>query len=309
MMPSFALVWVFLIVRLAPGDIGKLFGQLPPSPKKIFFSNSISFNNSGGHLQGVQPYFFEGEEYLFFSGSSNTYAYLAIAHGKEVKKLQRLMHRPFKHAGGFQIHRNWLAVGIEDNEARDASFVHIYKLGDPLSVLKAPVAVIERSGNRERATAGAVAVHQDDQTLWLVVGDWSNRHLDFYSAEIAAPGEKIRFHKTGEVDMTNHPKDDWVDPVSRSFQNINLFRIGGQFYLVGLGADQDSNRNVLDVFVVEDISGPRPVVRMVYSRTFDAIADAKFRWGAGVSLDSQGQPSVYSCGDNIRSNVAVAIYR
>lgn len=47
------------------------------------------------------------------------------------------------------------------------------------SDLKEPVAVIERSGERERTTAGAVAIHQLGETLWVVVGDWCNANMDF----------------------------------------------------------------------------------------------------------------------------------
>src|SRR5690606_10765969 len=100
--------------------------------------------------------------------------------------------------------------------------VQIYKLGDPLSNLDDPVAVIERSGERERATAGAVAIHQVDETVWVIVGDWGNRYIDFYKADIGSKDGKIQFHKTGEVDMMNHAKDGWINPLARAYQNINL---------------------------------------------------------------------------------------
>src|SRR5690606_22338468 len=110
------------------------------------------------------------------------------------------------------------------------------------------VAVIERSGARERASAGAVAIHEIDETLWVVVGDWSNRHMDFYRADMASVDGKIQFHKTGEIDMTSHLKQGWKDPAIRSFQNINLWRLKDQFYLVGLAADDESNGDIVEVF-------------------------------------------------------------
>ncbi|MEX1239168.1 MAG: hypothetical protein WEB30_05610 [Cyclobacteriaceae bacterium] len=313
-MMSFRLmVWISLVIpallMAASIDVEKLFSHLPSDPEQLVFINEIPINNEGGHLQGIQPYYFKGEEYVFFSGSSSTFGYLAVAHGDEVRKLHRLMFKPFKHAGGFQIHRDWLAVGVEDNDARNASVVQIYKLGDPLSDLKEPVAVIERSGERERATAGAVAIYQLEKALWVVVGDWSNRHMDFYKADISSIDGKIQFHKTGEVDMTNHSKDDWKDPVTRAFQNINLLRLKDQLYLVGLGGDENSNGNVIDVFTVDDLSGSNPVLTKIYSRKFKEFPDTRFRWGAGVSFDGQDRLSLYSCGENIRTTIAVSIYR
>lgn len=289
--------------------VGKLFSRLPSDPDNLVFKNDIAFNNEGGHLQGIQPYVVKGDEYLFFSGSSSTYGYLAVAHGGEVRKLHRLMFKPFKHAGGFQINRDWLAVGVEDNEARNSSVVHIYKLVDPLSDLNKPVAVIERSGERERTTAGAVAVHQLGETLWVVVGDWGNRHMDFYRADLRSTAGKIQFHKTGEVDMTNYPADDWKGPLATSFQNINLLGLEGQLYLVGLGGEETSNGNVIEVFTLDDISGSSPAVTRVYSRKFNATPDTKFRWAAGVSMDGQNGLSVYSCGENIGTTIAVSVYR
>lgn len=290
-------------------DVDKLFNQLPSDPEKLVLINELPINNEGGHLQGVQPYQYKGQEYIFFSGSSSTYGYLAVAHGEKVRKLHRLMFKPFKHAGGFQIHGDWLAVGVEDNEARNASVVQIYKLGDPLSDLQEPVAVIERSGERERATAGAVAIQQLGKTLWVVVGDWGNRHMDFYKADIRSTDRKIQFQKTGEVAMANHPRDGWKDTVTRSFQNINLIHQKGQLYLVGLAGDENSNGNVLDVFTVDDLSGSSPVLTKIYTWKFKVSRDTKFRWGAGVSFDGKDRLSLYSCGENIRKAVSVSVYR
>lgn len=291
------------------GEVGRLFNSLPSDPERIVFGNKLTFDNEGGHLQGVQPYEFNGDEYIIFSGSSSAYGYLAVAHEGEVRKLHRLMFKPFKHAGGFQIHGNWLAVGVEDNEARNASVVHVYKLGDPIADLMQPVAVIERSGERERASAGAVAVHELKETLWVVVGDWSNRHMDFYRADRGSANEKIQFTKTGEVDMTNHLKQGWKDPAIRSFQNINLLRLNDQLYLVGFAGDEESGGDIIEVFTVDDLAGSTPVLTKVYTRKFKAISDTKFRWGAGASFDSRGRLSVYGCGENIRSSVAVSVYR
>jgi hypothetical protein len=313
-MMSFRLtVWIYLalsaLVTREPINVKKLFGKLPSNPEKVVFINDILFNNEGGHLQGVQPYYFNGDEYIFLSGSSSTYGYLAVAHREGVRKLHRLMFKPFKHAGGFQIHRNWLAVGVEDNDARNASVVQIYKLGDPLSDLDEPVASIERSGERERATAGAVAIQQLENTLWVVVGDWSNRHMDFYKADLTSTDTKIQFNKTGEVDMTNHSRHDWIDSLARPFQNINLFRLKDQLYLVGLAGDQNSDDDVIDVFTISDLSGSNPLLTKIYSRNFNATPDTRFRWGAGVSLNDHDRLSIYSCGENIKSNIAVSVYR
>ena len=157
--------------------------------------------------------------------------------------------------------------------------------------------------------AGAGAIQQLDETLWVVVGNWGNRHMDFYKADISSKDRKIQFQKTGEVDMANHPKDGWIDPAARSYQNINLIRLGDQLYLVGLAGDEDLNADVIDVFTIENLSGSSPVLTKSYSRKFNASPDTKFRWGAGVSFDGKDRLSLYSCGENIKNTIAVSVYR
>jgi len=308
MIPHLSWLLLLLPALVASTTVGKLFDRLPTNPKPLIFANEIEINNKGGHLQGVQRYFFKAQEYLFLSGSSSTYGYLAVAHQGKVRKLHRLMFKPFKHAGGFQIHQDWLAVGIEDNEARNTSVVHVYKLADPLVDLPAPLGVIERSGEWERATAGAVAISQRGQTLWVVVGDWGNRHMDYYRADLRSSSAKLEFQRAGEVDMVNGSRKDWIDPVARAYQNINLFVFENQLYLAGFAGDEPSGDNVLDVFTV-DLDSASPVITKVYSRRFAPIPTTKFRWGAGMSFDGGSHVAIYACGDNIRKTVEVAVYR
>src|SRR5690606_23421918 len=91
----FPIIWVLLaMIPRLHSDVEQLFYALPATPQQRVFTNKIEFNNSGGHLQGVQPYFYKGQEYTYFSGSSSTYAYLAVADANEVKKLHKLMFKP-----------------------------------------------------------------------------------------------------------------------------------------------------------------------------------------------------------------------
>jgi len=306
----FPIIWVLLaMIPRLHSDVEQLFYALPATPQQRVFTNKIEFNNSGGHLQGVQPYFYKGQEYTYFSGSSSTYAYLAVADANEVKKLHKLMFKPFKHAGGFQISGNWLAVGIEDNDARTTSVVQIYNIADPLAELGAPVATIERAGERERATAGAVAIQELDETLWVLVGDWSNRHVDFYKADISATTKQLVFHKQGEVDMINCSKDGWKNDVARPYQNINLLKVSDHLYLVGLSRGEAGDVDIADVFAIDGLSGSKPVLTKILSREFKAVPETRFVWGAGVSMDEQKRLTLYSCAQNIRNNVVVSLYR
>ena len=69
------------------------------------------------------------------------------------------MHKPFKHAGGIQIFKDLMVVGIEDNDAKDKSKVCIYDIDDPEDTSgKTTGNVCERKGEPLRSTAGCCGI-------------------------------------------------------------------------------------------------------------------------------------------------------
>ena len=110
------------------------FESIDKNPFVISFSNSMEINNNGGHLQGVQLIKDDSLNYAILSGSSDSYSYYSVVKlgvENEVISVNKLMDKPFKHAGGIQIFQNYMAVGIEDNSKKDKSKVCIYDISDP----------------------------------------------------------------------------------------------------------------------------------------------------------------------------------
>ena len=160
------------------------FKNIEKSPKIIKYKNEKETYNRGGHLQGVQ--LTENSDYAIVTGSSDLHAYYAVVkldEKPEVISVNKLMEKPFKHAGGFQIFRNLMAVGIEDNSVKDKSKVCIYNIQNPEIPTTEPIAVIDRKGEPLRATAGCVGITKYNNKALVLVGDWDSKHLDFYTCK------------------------------------------------------------------------------------------------------------------------------
>tara|TARA_Y100001949_G_C15944410_1_gene311729 strand:- start:28 stop:957 length:930 start_codon:yes stop_codon:yes gene_type:complete len=306
------MIFVFfqLILLLTPlineqDDLIKKLDAISITPEQISIDNKLKIEKKGGHLQGIQTYRYNDETYLYASGSSSQYGYLVSASETSVKRLHVLRKKPLKHAGGFQISNNWLAVGIEDNELRNVSEVHVYQLKDPFDelILKA---VIDRKGDWERATAGAVAIIEWENRLLMLVGDWSNRNVDFYHASLDHDRTILDFQKSGEIEMATYDKKDWVDDVPWPYQNINLVKYGEQLLLFGFSSGE-GDANVLDVYELEDPFSKSPLLTKIYSRTFPKTKSTRFGWGAGIQYENN-KFTLYSCGENILKQMEVARY-
>ena len=297
---------------LAPisGNIHQLVRNLPAEPVEIKIENSLDINNNGGHLQGIQVYNYNKEEYIYWSGSSDTYGYLAIGKSgstNKVLKLHTLMHRPYKHAGGFQIDKNWLAIGIEDNEAKNKSKVQIYHLNNPLESLNDPVATISRSGAAMRSTAGCTAIKQLKKELLVIVGDWGTRHLDFYKAALNDQ-EKINFDKVFEINTDHLNKNHWVNTSWWAYQNINLIEIQDNLYLFGF-ATNHLKEDLIDVFRLHVYPDNKYSLTKIDTRTFKGSDNTQFRWGAGLSFNNEDQLTIYSCSRTINEKTFVSVFR
>jgi hypothetical protein len=265
------------------------------------FINSWPINNEGGHLQGIQPLYQDQQSYLVLSGSSSTYSYYAmirLGESPQVIGIQKILDKPFKHAGGFQIYDHYMAVGVEDNDARNHSYVFIFDLADPESPPAEPVLKIEREGPFERATAGCIGLTFYQDHWLIVVGDWNTRNLDFYqSSEIG--NEITPFKLTQSITISEIDKKLWSDPEWLPYQNINLLHDSSRLYLVGLTSDSEKN-NVVDVYeiITEDLAS---FSLQKISRKILNNQGGDFIWGAGLDIKNESIVGIVSCQRNLDS--------
>lgn len=287
------------------------FENLDPIPKSIVFENQETVNNAGGHLQGVQIYSRYNKEYVFVTGSSNTHSYYGVIRMDEhpqVISVNKILDKPFKHAGGFQIFENYLAVGIEDNEERTRSKVYLYHLEDPENPLKDPIAIINREGAYERATAGAVGLTRAEDTFLMVVGDWDSRHLDFYvSDDRDSKNHPISFQKVHTIGTGQIDKKNWSDLRFYGYQNLNLIGTkNNELFLVGMGHDENQ-QNVADLFRISTDQFETFTIQKIDSKIFNPKNGANFRSAAGISFKNS-ELKIISTTDHILDKSYVNIY-
>ena len=277
------------------------FNHINTNPELINFSNEFEINNNGGHIQGIQEFENKHGNYIFLSGSSDSYSYcVVIKPGNENKvvAINRLMDLPFKHAGGFQVFQNYLAVGIEDNSLKDKSKVCVYDISAPEKPFSEPIAVIERNGEPLRSTAGCIGITRYNNKIWLAVGDWDTKHIDFYAAEDDQLAGK-EFKKISSVETENISRDGWISDEWHSYQNINLFNINGQLFLIGLGQNKQSE-NIADLFEITVDSKRILSFKKVASKTFDCTNNCSFKAAAGAAYN-KGEFKILASGYNIDS--------
>ncbi|MEX0882218.1 MAG: hypothetical protein WDZ72_01970, partial [Cyclobacteriaceae bacterium] len=219
-----------------------------------------------------------------------------------------LMPEPFRHAGGFQVFDHYLAVGIEDNIQRTISKVMVYDLAQNENIWSQPLYAIQREGEYERVTAGAVGITSYKENMVLAVANWDSRDIDLYSCPLEAFNlKKGSFKLINSISTSSLPKENWSDPQWLSYQNINLFsdREGGLF-LVGFAKDQQ-DRQVADLFELTfDLSGIENLaLRKLNSKVFQTTDGVDFKAGAGISVDKSGRISLVACPYQIKENTTI----
>lgn len=271
--------------------------KFTPSPREWSFSNLLEVDTTGGHLQGIQKYSQGKKDYYFLSGSSANSSYLGLIarEEKEVLRIKKLFDAPLRHAGGFQICQNYLAIGVEDNVERNRSKVCIYDISGVPDFSTIPVYTIERSGTFERATAGCVALTRLNSNWLLVVGDWNTRHLDFYISEDLEIANGFTLEKT--IVVNDIDRKDWSDGEWLPYQNINLFISDSSLFLCGLGISQ--GKNTMDIFKLgsryENNFHLRKLARYQMENT-----GGSFSWAAGVAIDETFPWQIFSTERNLQ---------
>ncbi len=208
------------------------------------------------------------------------------------------MNKPFKHAGGCQIFQNYLAVGIEDNDAKNKSKVCIFEILNPENPPVKPVAIIERRGEAYRSTAGCVGITKYKNDLLLAVGDWDTKHIDFYSCKFTRM-ENDEFKLISTVELAGISRKDWIDDSWSAYQNINLFAFNNnELYLVGLGQNS-ANENVADLFRLTETEPGKFNFKKIATKKFDCENEVSFKAAAGMVVTNNNEFSIISCGYHI----------
>lgn len=280
----------------AQGVFLDAFGKLGTEGKSIDALNNLHQNPKGGHIQGVQIKRYGLGEYAILTGSSNAYSYYAVVRlglANEVISINKILEKPFKHAGGFQVAGNWLAMGIEDDNSKKSSKVYICQLGNIEQEPVKPYIVIEREGDAKRSTAGCVAIAEKDAGLLLIVGDWDTRHLDFYLID-----DRLKYNQIYSIDVEKLDRKGWINEEWLAYQNINLVREGEGYYLVGLGSKNDED--IADVYRLDIKDWKEFGLVKVATKNFGKQDKTKFRWAAGVDVNEEGQLRVVSANADIK---------
>ena len=284
------------------------FKNISECPVEIQVSNELPINNNGGHIQGIQLLLAGEKTYAVATGSSDLYSYYLVIKlntKNEVISVNRLLEKPFKHAGGFQIFEDYMAVGIEDNLAKNKSKVCIYSLSNPEQAVTKPVSVIERDGEPERATAGCVGITKINDEFIIAVGDWNTEHIDFYTCE-KGKIENGAFQKVYSINSKEIVKNQWINNNWLAYQNINLFNFNNQIYLIGLGVD-NQEQNVADLFILEWKLPDSIQLTKVASKTFSTTKNVSFKAGAGVCLENE-KIKIISSGYNTEKKTTINLF-
>lgn len=256
----------------------------------------------GGHLQGIQQATIDGRPFLVLSGSASAESYLALVALEgtmgRVVAIKPLMPRPFKHAGGFQVCGDYLAVGIEDDNTKMISRVWILRLAELLQAAgPRPLVEIERTGAYQRATAGAVAMAKVRNRHLLCVGTWDSATIDIYLSNTTGlddPACAFSLRETWDARVAD--RSDWSDRDYASYQNLNLVvDTNDSVFLVGFA--HTGGADMMDVFEMR-MEASVPVekrLRKVLRRAMHGL-QTSFRHGSGLVIADANTVAVLACG-------------
>ncbi len=285
-------------------DVVAAFNAIDTIAELIHYDGQQNIDLSGGHLQGVQILEQNGNRYIIQTGSSNTTSYYSIMNFKTKKvSVIPILSKPFKHAGGFQLFENYIAVGIEDDVKRDVSKVFVFDIYDAENPPSEPVAIIERSGDYERATAGCVGIILYKEKILVVAGDWDARHLDFYTVHKDSLKEG-NFKKELTITANETNRQKWINDLWLPYQNINLLTdANDKLFLVGFARDK-KNKDFADLF---QIDLDKAEILKLATKQFHTKEGASFRWGAGI-FKSYGAFGIVSCDDRLKANSVLNVF-
>ncbi|MCB9231323.1 MAG: hypothetical protein H6581_06665 [Bacteroidia bacterium] len=297
-------------------NVQESFQNLPSKPKVLQMKWQGPELSTGGHAQGIQMYYKGKERYWIFSGSGNEYGYIAVAKAKDDWLAQHdyvlKFAPPFSHAGGIQVAGNWLVVGIEDANKKDASFVRLYDLENALSGNLEQGIKIARQGTEKESTAGENGLLQlKDGRFLIVTGSWDCKTVDLYLSEAGVPlNEDSKFTRIHHLNVDEADKSGWIDAEFPAYQNLNLVADqAGKVYAIGLG--KQNGKNVMDLFELnwQAETPDQQILRKVAHREMKCAKGASFRMGGGVVVNSQGELEVFAVSESVDHKMVINQFR
>lgn len=246
--------------------------------------------SEGGHMQGVQYFEANNNHYLVVSGSSVETAYYIVVlltdSGNRIVRYHPIGELPFKHAGGIQMYGHYLFVGVEDNEEKASSQIHVYDLSNPGVSDQQPLYVIQREGTFKEKTAGAVGITKVDGQYLMAVASWDAKTIDFYWSNMKPLGDPdLQFQLVNTWRQTTADRTDWMNKWWNSYQNINLISgVDGQLYMACFAKNKDGN--FLEMF---SVTYPENEFQLVKTsiKQFYCVKGASFRNGGGLYVLDQ----------------------
>ncbi len=284
------------------GDVPAALNEVSPTPHELVCQAGDFAIPAGGHFQGIQQAMIQGERFAIISGSSDSDSYFVLASiegsAGRLVALKRLLPRPFKHAGGFQVIGDYLVVGIENNDAKGSSKIWILELSQLLGPgTPKPTVEIERRGAYKRATAGAVGIAKARGRHFLFVATWDSATIDIYESNGKAlhdPNFAFKLREIWQADKAD--KSSWFDRHYAAYQSINLVvDRNGRVFMVGFGRTDAAN--VMDIFEAKlEESVPTAKRFEKLGRRILGCRKTSFRSGSGLVITDSGALTVLSCG-------------
>lgn len=262
-------------------NVPDAFAHVSIKPEVIVLNNAIDVPTKNGHFQGVQVINSGGIDKLLISGSSAKLAYILQSDlaSQKTEKLLYLMGDPYRHAGGFQVIDEYLAVGIEDNIIKTSSKVRFYNHQNDSLANALPSLSIEREGEPEQKTSGAVGLLSLDSIMKLmVVSNWDSRIWDFYSVNAKSEQYDILHSFTAP--------DEWP-----AYQSINLIKDDNAIYAIGFYGKGRNNK--ADLILVSRADSFEPIMLKISSKRFTTSKGLAFDAAAGLQVDQAGNLHIW----------------
>jgi hypothetical protein len=253
----------------------------------------------GGHLQGIQLRHdaMRDREIAFLSHDSQTLAYFVVAEfppGLTAPGRVTHVHKfpsdgqapPLRHAGGFQIAGDILAIGLEDNQLKTRSEVQFWNIADAAKPTQLGHLTIRRRGEPKEQTAGAVALAAQAKDHLVAVANWDSRAIDFYVSNGQPLADSTcRFTHLTQCRADAADSNAWrPDQKFGTYQAIN-FVTGGDnnLYLLAFNTEP-AGTDVVDLFAVTIGEKPPRMLRKIASRPFKLAGGSHFRFAGGASI-------------------------
>lgn len=272
----------------------------------------------GGHIQGIQLQRDIGRNRFlaFLSHDSQSQAYVVVAsfaqpwgQPGELLHVHRFSEGRLRHAGGFQLLGNLLAIGLEDNRSRDRSEIQFWNAANPTDWQQLNHLTIKRTGEPKDKTAGAVAIARQADHVVVAVANWDSRAIDFYrSSMLNLTDDHCRFEVLGRWAVHGAETSSWQpDQRFGSYQAVNLItQSDGALYLLGFHQGS-ARRNFVDLYAVDLSVATRSSLRKVAAKQITLSDDTHFKYGGGVTLHREQMwflSTERTMNETVRINVA-----